>query len=93
MICKEPFLCIGFGFAILQESWIFPELIERLHKSVIGLAKSFVSFFKKQQDRLYKSASLDTLVSFIIVDDNMVFSETVARLKMKNAFVMLHDSI
>ena len=60
---------------------------------MIGLAKSFVSFFKKQQDRLYKSASLDTLVSFIIVDDNMVFSETVARLKMKNAFVMLHDSI
>ena len=76
---KEPFLCIGFSFAILQESRNFPELIERSHKSVIGLAKTSAPSFKKQPDRLSEPAALDTLVFFRIF--KMVLSETVGRLK------------
>ena len=76
---KEPFLYIGFNFANLQESGDFPEVIDRLQKSVIGLAKAFAPSFKEQPDRLSKPAALDTLVFFKIV--KMVFSETVARLK------------
>ena len=76
---KEPFLCIGFSFAILQESGNFPEVIETLCKSVIDLAKTFASSFKKRPDRLSKPAVLTILVFFKIV--KMVFSETVARLK------------
>ena len=76
---KEPFLYIGFSFAILQESGNFPEVIERLHKSVIGLAKTFAPSFKKRPERLSKPAALDTLAFFEIV--KTVFLETVARLK------------
>ena len=54
-------------------------MIERLHKSKLGLAKTFVPSFKKRLDRLSKPAALDTLVLFKIV--KVVFSETVARLK------------
>ena len=52
---------------------------ERLHKSVIGLAKTFAPSFKKRPDRLSKPPALDTLVFFRIV--KMVLSETEARLK------------
>ena len=38
---RNPFY-IGFSFAHLQKSGSFPEGIERLHNSVIGLAKTFV---------------------------------------------------
>ena len=54
-------------------------MIERLHNSVIGLAKTFVPSFKKRPERLFKPAALDILVFFKIV--KMVLSETVARLK------------
>ena len=81
-------LYIGFSVAILQESGIFPEVIERFHKSVIGLAKTSApsdvkniktSDIIKRPDRLSKPATLDTLLFFKIV--KTVFSETVARLK------------
>ena len=54
-------------------------MIERLHKSVMGLAKTFPPSFKKRPERLPKPTVLDTLLFFKIV--KMVFSETVARLK------------
>ena len=77
---RNPFyIYIGFSFAILQDSQNFPELIERLHKSVIGLAKTSATSFKKQPNRLSKPGALDALVFFKIF--KMVFSETVARLK------------
>ena len=43
---KEPFLYIGFNIAILQESGNFTEVIARLHKSMIGLGKTFAPSFK-----------------------------------------------
>ena len=46
-------------------------MIERLHKSVIGLAKTFAPSFKRQPDRLSKPAALDKSVVFEIV--KMVF--------------------
>ena len=46
---EEPFLCSGFSFAALQESGNFPEVTERLYKSVIGLAKTFAPSLKKDQ--------------------------------------------
>ena len=49
-------------------------MIERLHKSVIGLA---APSFKKRPDRLSKAAALNTLVFLKIF--KMVLSETVAR--------------
>ena len=70
---------IGLSFAILQELGNFPELIKRLHKSVIDLTKTFVPSFKKWPDRLSKPAALDALVFFKII--KMVFSGTVARSK------------
>ena len=48
---KEPFLYIGFSFVILQELGSFPEVTERLHKSVIGLTKTSAPSFKKRPDR------------------------------------------
>ena len=78
---KEPFLYLAFSFANLQESGNFPEVIERLNKSVIGLAKTFAPSFKKRPDRLSKPAALDTLVIFKIA--KMVFSETLARFLRK----------
>ena len=76
---KEPFLYIGFSFAILQESGNFPEVIDRFHNSVVPLAKTFAPSFKKRPEGLSKPAALDTLAFFIVV--KMVLSETVARLK------------
>ena len=46
---------------------------------MIGLAKTFAPSIKKRLDSLSKPAALDTSVFFKIVE--MVFSETVARLK------------
>ena len=46
---KETLLYIVFSFAILQESGHFPEVIERLHNSVIGLAKTLAPSFKNDQ--------------------------------------------
>ena len=46
---KETLLYIVFSFAILQESGNFPEVIERLHNSVIGLAKTLAPSFKNDQ--------------------------------------------
>ena len=60
---RNPFY-IGFSFAIVQESGNFPEVIERLHNSVIGLANTFAPSFKKRPERLFKLAALDTLVFF-----------------------------
>ena len=79
---KEPFLYLAFSFANLQELGNFPGVIERLNKSVIGLAKTFAPSFKKRPDRLSKPAALDTLVIFKIA--KMVFSETLARF-LRNA--------
>ena len=44
---RSSFFDIGFSFAILQELGNFPELIKRLHESVIDLTKTFVPSFKK----------------------------------------------
>ena len=73
---KEPFLYIGFSLAILQESGMLPEVIERLHKSVIGLAKTSAPSFKKRPDKFSNPAAIDIFKIF-----KMVLSETVARLK------------
>ena len=51
-------------------------MIERLHKSVIGLDKNYAIYFKKELHILSKPAALDTLLFFKIV--KMVLSETVA---------------
>ena len=76
---KDPFLYIGFSFAILQEAGNFPEVTERLHKSVIGLSKTSAPSFKRRPDRLSRPAALDILRFLKIF--KTVFSETVARLK------------
>ena len=51
----------------------FPEVIERLHKSVIRLPNTFAPSFKKRPDRFSKPAALDTLVFLKIV--KIVFSD------------------
>ena len=48
---KESFLYCGFFFAILQESGNFPEVIERLNNSVIGLAKTLKNHPLKNDQR------------------------------------------
>ena len=65
---------------MLQESGNFPEVIEKLHKSVLYLSKTFTPSFRKQRHRLSKTAALDTLAVFAIV--KIVFSEKVARLRV-----------
>ena len=87
---QEAFLYIGFSFANLQESGNFPEVIERLHISVIGLAKIFAPSFKKQPDRLSKPAVLDTLAA---LDGVFGDSSKIKRITLNNAFVMLKDRI
>ena len=69
---KEPPLYIGFNFYISQESGNFPEVIERLHNSVIGLTKTFAPSFEKRPERLSKSAALD----------NLAFSKIVKMIKL-----------
>ena len=62
---QESFSYIGFSFSNLRESGNFPKVIERLRKSVLGLAKTFAPSFKKRPDRLSKPAALGTLVVLI----------------------------
>ena len=64
---------------MLEESGNFPDVIERLYKSVIALAKTSAPSFKKWPDKLSKPAALDTLVFFRLF--KMLLSETVTRLK------------
>ena len=64
---RSLFFCSGFSFAISQDSGNFPEVTERLHKSVIGLAGTFAPFLRKVTNRLSKPAVLDTLVFLKIV--------------------------
>ena len=45
----------------------FSEVIERLHKSLIGLDKTFAPSFRNRPDRLSVSAAFETLVAFKIV--------------------------
>ena len=61
---NEPVLDIGFRFAFLQKPGNLPEVVERVHKLVIGLARTVAPSFQKQPDRLSKPATLDSLVSF-----------------------------
>ena len=63
----------------MEESGNYPEVIDRLHNSVIGLANTFAPSFKKRPERLSKPAALDTFVFFKIA--KMLFSEAVAKLK------------
>ena len=44
----------------------FSEVIERLHKSLIGLDKTFTPSFTKWLDRLSMPAALETWVAFKI---------------------------
>ena len=76
---KKPFPYIGFSFILLESGNVSEEVIQRLHKQVINLAKTFAPSFEKQPDRLSKPPALDTLVFFKIVE--MVFLETAAILK------------
>ena len=91
---KERFLGIGFSFPILQESGNFPEVMERLHKSLIGIAMTFAPLFKKRPDRLSKPAALDALV-FLKNSSDCVLrnSNKIKRITLNYAFVMLIDSI
>ena len=59
---NEPVLNIGFSLAFLQETGNYPEVIERLHKLLLSLARTLAPSFKKRPDRLSKPAALDTLI-------------------------------
>ena len=50
------------------------EVIERLHKSLIGMDKTFAPSFRKRPDRLSMPAAFETWVAFKIV--RVEFSET-----------------
>ena len=63
----------------MQRSGDISELIERLQKSLIGLAKNFAPSFRKQPYRLSKPAAFEASVDFKIV--RIEFSETYAKLK------------
>ena len=45
-------------------SWNVSEVIERLHKSLIGLDKTFAPSFRKRPDRLSIPAAFETWVAF-----------------------------
>ena len=76
---KEPFSYIRFSFVILQESVSFPEAIERLHESVKGLAKTSALYIKNMTRQIVQTSCFRYASTFRIFQ--MVFSETVARLK------------
>ena len=63
----------------MQKLGNFSELIERLHKSLIGLAKNFAQSFRKHPDRLLRPASFETWVAFEIV--RIDFLETDVKIK------------
>ena len=75
---KNHFYVLVLALLFYRSEEIFLEVIEKLHKSVIGLVKTSVPSFKKQPDRLSRPAALDALVFLKIF--KMVLSETVARL-------------
>ena len=54
----DSFLNKGFNFAILQESGKLPNLIERLHSSLIGLNKTRKPSFRKRHERSFIPAAL-----------------------------------
>ena len=58
----------------MQGSRNFLEVIERLHKSLIGLDKTFAPSFRKRPDRLSMPAAFENWVAFKIVRTE--FSET-----------------
>ena len=76
---KERFLSSCISFAILQDLGNFLEGIERLHKSVLDLARTFAPSLRKRQDILSKAVVLDAAVFFETF--KIVFLEAVARLK------------
>ena len=43
----------------------FSEVIDRLHKSLIGLDKTFASFFRKRPERLSRDVTLTLIGTFI----------------------------
>ena len=47
-------------------SWNVSEVIERLHKSLIGLDKTFAPSFRKRPDRLSIPTAFETWVAFKI---------------------------
>ena len=63
----------------MQGAGSFSALIERLHKSLIVLAKNFAPSFRKRPDRLSRPAAFETWVDFKII--GIEFSETDAKLK------------
>ena len=58
----DPFLNKGFNFAILQESEKLPNLIERLHSSLIGFDKTCEPSFRKRPERSSIPAALQMFV-------------------------------
>ena len=52
----------GFNFAILQELGKLPNLIERLHNSLIGFDKTREPSFRKRHERSSIPAALQTFV-------------------------------
>ena len=58
----DSFLNKGFNFAILQESGKFPNLIERLHSSLIGFDKTLEPSFRKRPKRSSIPAALRMFV-------------------------------
>ena len=57
----------------------FSEVNERLHKSLIGLDKTFAPSFRKRPDRLSMAAAFEAWVTFKIV--RAEFFETDAKWK------------
>ena len=54
----DPSLNKSFNFAILQESGKLPNLIERLHSSLIGFDKTREPSFRKRPERSSIPAAL-----------------------------------
>ena len=67
-------------------------MIEKFHKSVIRLAKTFATSFKKRPDRLSKPAALDTLVFLKYLRWCFQRQFKIKRMSLNNDFVMLKES-
>ena len=61
---KEPFLYKGLRLATLQESGSLSMVIDRLHKSLIGLDKDFAPSFRECPDKLLRPVDFETLGSY-----------------------------
>ena len=68
-------------------------MIEKFHKSVIRLAKTFAASFKKRPDRLSKPAALDALVFLKYLRWCFQRQFKIKRIGLNNDFVMLKDNI